>query len=314
MVTTLAIQLTRLRDKLSAQSDTPALDAQVLLAHVLDRPRAWVLAHHEAVLSAAQQGALGAALRRLEGGEPLPYVLGHWEFYGLDFTLTPAVLIPRPETELLVELALAWLHSRSPGLLWAADVGAGSGCIAVSLAVHVPNLRLVAADLSRPALEIARQNARQHSVADRLHFVQSDLLSPFLLSPTPFPPFPLSPNPYSLTPNPYPLSPPPLTPLPSFSLICANLPYIPTPQLASLPVAAREPRLALDGGPDGLSLLRCLLEQAPGRLAPGGLLLLEIEAGQGEAALALARQAFPGADARLLPDLAGRDRVVRVER
>jgi release factor glutamine methyltransferase len=280
-----------LREHLSPLSDTPGLDAQVLLAHVLEKPRAWVLAHPEAELSALQQEALEAALRRLEGGEPLPYVLGHWEFYGLDFTLTPAVLIPRPETELLVEQALDWLRRRPPGPAWAVDVGAGSGCIAVSLAVHAPELRLVATDISRPALELSRRNAQKHGVSDRLDFIQSDLLTPFLSSPNPFP----------------------LPPIPCFSLICANLPYIPTVTLADLPVASSEPRLALDGGPDGLGLLRRLLEQAPGRLASGGLLLLEIEAGQGQAVLELARKAFPGADVRLLPDLAGRDRLVRVE-
>jgi release factor glutamine methyltransferase len=268
-------------------SDTPALDAQVLLAYVLEKPRAWVLAHPEAELTPAQQEALESALRRLEAGEPLPYILGHWEFYGLDFTLTPAVLIPRPETELLVDQALSWLRRRPPAPLWAADVGAGSGCIAISLAVHAPELRVAATDLSLPALQTARCNALRHGVASRLFLIQTDLLAPF--------------PPYSLSPGPY------------LELICANLPYIPSATLASLPVAAREPRLALDGGPDGLSLIRSLLEQAPSRLAPGGLLLLEIEAGQGPAALELARQAFPKGDIRLLPDLAGRDRVVRVE-
>jgi release factor glutamine methyltransferase len=298
MATRVEFQLSRLRERLVPLSDSPSLEAQVLLAHVLEKPRAWVLAHPEAELSAVQLEALDDALRRLEAGEPLPYVLGHWEFYGLDFALTPDVLIPRPETELLVEQALAWLRRRPPAPLWAADVGTGSGCIAVSLAVHAPDLHVVATDLSRPALQTARRNALRHGVADRIHLVQSDLLSPF----------PLSPASRANTTSPY-----PLTSISSFSLLLSNLPYIPTETLAALPVASREPCLALDGGPDGLSLLRRLLEQAPSRLAPGGLLLLEIEAGQGAAALDLARQAFPGAEVRLLEDLAGRDRVVRVE-
>jgi release factor glutamine methyltransferase len=164
-------------------------------------------------------------------------------------------------------------------------VGTGSGCIAVSLAVHIANLRIVATDRSLPALSIARQNARRHTVIGRIDFVQCDLLSPF----------PYSPNPLYI------------------DLICANLPYIPANSLPGLAVARHEPLLALDGGGDGLESIRNLLHQAPARLAPGGLMLLEIEAGQGEAAYRLASQAYPDAGIQLLPDLAGRDRVIRIE-
>ena len=261
---------------LGSFSDTPALDAQVLLAHVLDKKRAWVLAHPETVLTAAQEQALHAAVKRLQAGEPLPYVLGRWEFFGRDFTLTPAVLIPRPETELLVERALAWLAGCS-GALRVADVGVGSGCIAVTLAAERPGLKLVACDISWDALQVARQNAERHEVSGRVQFLQADLLSP--------------------------LSGP-------FDLICANLPYIPSALLETLRVARTEPGLALDGGSDGLDVLRHLLADLPEKMKPGGLILLEIEASQGEAVQALARGLFPCSQVEILPDLAGHDRLI----
>jgi release factor glutamine methyltransferase len=241
--------LDQIQARLSAVSETPGLDAQVLLAAVSGRGRSWALAHPEAHLTDEQTTALEAALLRLEGGEPLPYVLGKWEFYGLDFALSPAALIPRPETELLVEQALGWLRAH-PGRRWAADVGTGSGCIAVALAVNIPDLKILASDLSAEALQLAGDNARRHEVWERLSLVQADLL-------------PLAGR--------------------SFDLICANLPYIPSRKLKGLKVSAHEPLLALDGGPDGLDLIRRLLDRAPESLAPDGLLLLEIEASQGPA-------------------------------
>jgi release factor glutamine methyltransferase len=251
----------------------------VLLSHVTGRSRAWLLAHPEAQLSEGELAALQSGLARLERGEPLPYILGHWEFYGLDFKVTPATLIPRPETELLVETALAWLHSH-PGLHRAADVGTGTGCIAISLAVHRQNLQVTATDVSLAALSTARENAEEHGVAARTHFILSDLFPPTM---------------------------------DQFDLVCANLPYIPSSKLSLLDVYGKEPALALDGGPDGLDLVRRLLQQAPGRLQPGGLVLLEIEAGQGREAAALAQAAFPSAQIQVLPDLAGHDRLVSIQ-
>jgi release factor glutamine methyltransferase len=266
------------RRRLQPYSDTPGLDAQSLLAHHLDRPRTWVLAHPEVELQPRQLDRLEAGLQALEAGQPLPYLLGHREFYGLDFLVTPATLIPRPETELLVETALAEISSARE--LWVADVGTGSGCIAVSLAVHAPRARLVACDLSQAALQVAGANARRHAVGERVWLVQADLLPP--------------------------VGPP-------FDLVCANLPYIPSDEMERLAVSRVEPRLALDGGPDGLSAIRRLLRQCRGRVAPGARLLLEIEAGQGAAALALGQAAFPQARAAVKPDLAGRDRLLVVE-
>ena len=276
---TLSEWLELLRRSLAQFSDTPNLDGQVLLAQVLERPRAWVMAHPQAELNDEQSARVQSQLERLEAGEPLPYVLGHWEFYGLDFQLSPAVLIPRPETELLVDQGGAWLQA-NPRRRQAVDVGTGSGCIAVSLAAHHPDLRVTATDISRAALKTARKNAARHGVAQRLQFVQTDLLAA-LRGP--------------------------------FDLICANPPYIPSAELKKLAVFGREPGLALDGGPDGLGLTQRLLAQAAHNLARGGLLLVEIEATQGDRTLALAGQFFPTAKSEVLPDLAGRQRLLRVE-
>jgi release factor glutamine methyltransferase len=217
--------------------------------------------------------------RRL-GGEPLPYILGYWEFYGLEFQVTSQVLIPRPETELLVEEALKWLRAH-PGRRRAADVGAGSGCISITLAQRVPDLRITALDTSRDALSVARHNASRLA-PDRLIFlVQSDLLSAVN-------------GPYDL--------------------VCANLPYIPSEILAGLEVSQHEPVLALDGGEFGLDLITRLLQSAPLWLADGGLLLLEIESGQGKIVPEIASQYLPQSRIQLLHDLAGHPRLVSIEK
>ena len=271
--------LSQIRSRLEGQSETPGLDAQVLLAHIVGRPRSWVLAHPEAALTSEQAGNLESALARLEQGEPLPYILGGWEFFGLDFMVTPATLIPRPETELLVENAIEWLRLH-PGRRIALDVGTGTGCIAVALAVHNPDLRLLACDLSLTALRVAQSNIQRHGVQDRVFCLQADLLPAMSQQ---------------------------------LDLICANLPYIPSETLKNLRVRRWEPSLALDGGLDGMNLIRRLLKNASGALAPSGVVLLEIEETQGEAALGLSRTAFPHAGVELIHDLAGRQRLIRIQ-
>ena len=274
--------------RLAPISDTPALIASVLISHILHKPRAWVLAHPELTLTTEQQKQLEDSLCRLESGEPLPYVIGKWEFFGLEFEVTPDVLIPRPETELLVEKAIAWLHE-FPERRVAADVGTGSGAIAISIATHVPDIKLMASDLSPKALRVAKRNAERHSVSNRIEFVECDLL-PHLFAP------------FSVGDG-----------VRGFDLICSNLPYIPTGELHNLPVFNREPTLALDGGEDGLDQFRKLMKLAPEWLAPNGLILLEIEATQGRKALSIAREAFPDADIRLQQDLAGKDRLLSID-
>lgn len=271
-------------NRLASISDTPALDASVLLAHIIDKPRTWVIAHPALSLTSEQQTNLRAALEELERGEPLPYILGHWEFFGLNFEITPDVLIPRPETEILVEKAIAWLQA-SPERRTIADVGTGSGAIAVTLAMHVQHAYILATDISLPALKVAKRNAIKFDVAGRIDFVQCDLL------------------------------PPHHDPLPTdlhFDLICANLPYIPAKTLQTLTVFGKEPTIALDGGEDGFSLIRRLLKIAPEWLAPNGMILLEIEDSLGNQALSLAYDSFSESTIHLHQDLTGRDRLLEI--
>ena len=281
---TLSTFLKQTASKLSSVSESPVIDAHVLLAEILEKPRSWVEAHPETLLTRSQLASAKKAVTRLEAGEPLPHVLGHWEFFGIDLLITPDVLIPRPETELLVERAIQWLKA-SPERRTVADVGTGSGCIAIAIAKSIPDVKILATDISRPALEVAHQNATRYNLAKRVDFVQCDLL-PF-----------------------YPGS------LPTdlhFDLICANLPYIPTQTLQELPIYGREPTLALNGGTDGLNIVRQLLDIAPGWLAPNGMILLEIEASQGMSAVSLAYDAFDNVEIHLHQDLAGHDRLVEI--
>jgi len=278
---TLGRTLAALKHRLAPHSETPALDAQTLSAHILGKSRAWLLAHPEYLLTPEEEARLEEAAARLQEGVPLPYVLGRWEFYGLTFTLTPDVLIPRPETELLVEQALAWLR-RHPRRRLTVDVGTGSGCIAITLAKHIADLQVLATDLSSAALTVARANSCIHGVEQRIRFLQADLLQPLGEA--------------------------------RFDLICANPPYIPSATLRRLAVYGREPTLALDGGEDGLRIIRPLLAQARRHLDPGGLLLIEIEATLGEAAHALAHQLFPHAEIKLRRDLAGHNRLLSIQK
>jgi release factor glutamine methyltransferase len=267
------------RGRLAATSEQPGLEASLLAGHVLGKPRTWVLAHPETPLRAEVSAQLERLLERLRSGTPLPYLTGCQEFYGLDFHVTPDVLIPRPETELLVEQALEWLKAH-PAKRSGVDVGCGSGCIAVSLAHTVPELCLCAVDISWHALQVARANGSRLAPRNPIHWLRSDLLSA-CRGP--------------------------------FDLVCANLPYIPSSTVDEIEVARHEPRLALDGGTDGLDLIARLLGDALRWLAPGGLMLLEIEARQGQSALDLARRLLPAAKVSLWQDLAGLDRILRIE-
>ncbi len=271
--------LHRAAARLRPVTDNPALEAEILLAHLLGRDRTFLWAHPEVPLTSEQMGQYTAWVERRAAHEPLPYITGEIEFFGLTLSVTPEVLIPRPETETLVEVALAWARQHPHAL--AVDAGTGSGCIAVALAVHAPALRLIATDISAAALRLARRNAQAHHVDGQVLFLQGDMLAPVRRA----------------------------------ALIVSNPPYVATGEWEALPLSVRrEPRLALWGGDDGLMPLRKLLRQARRRLIPGGLLLAEIGAGQGEAARALARASFPRARLDLFPDLAGHDRVLAVHR
>lgn len=263
------------------QQDLSLPDVRVLLAAVLQKSKAWLYAYPEYTLTASEQAFFAEKLAALQAGYPLPYLLGEWEFYCLPFNVSPAVLIPRPETELLVETALNWAANRSPKLpLRFGDVGTGSGCIAVTLAYHLPHAQGWAIDIAPGACAIAQANANRHQVATRLQVLPGNLLQH-----VPF----------------------------SVDLLCANLPYIAPDELSTLAVAQHEPLLALAGGQsDGLQLVRELLAQLPNNvLHPQALVLLEIGAQQGHAALQAAQNTCPQAAWQIIPDLAGHDRLLR---
>ncbi|KPK93461.1 MAG: hypothetical protein AMJ88_07900 [Anaerolineae bacterium SM23_ 63] len=268
------------RRTLKPTSDTPDLDTQLLLSEVLGQTRTWILTHPDVEFEGTQSQTFLRDLARCEAGEALPYVLGWWEFYGRRFQLTPEVLIPRPETELLIEEALLFLRTH-PDRRMAVDIGTGCGCIAVNLAAEIPDLNIVATDIEVGALRIARNNACDHHVFSQMWFVQADLLSPLKAS---------------------------------FDLICANLPYIPSEELVDLVVARREPRSALDGGEDGLQIIDRLMVQIPDLLAPRGRVLLEIGADQAEAVQTIVQNAIPASIVEVLQDLAGRDRLLMIDR
>jgi len=263
-------------------NDEARLEAEVLLRHVLGLTHAQLYAQLARPLLADQAAAYNDLLARRLAHEPVAYLTGHREFFGLDFLVNRHVLIPRPETELLVELGLSEarrLAHLAPASLTIADVGTGCGCVAINLAVHLPAARVYALDASAPALTIAAANCRRHDVAGRVTLLLGDLLAP----------------------------------LPEVvHIIVANLPYVSSTELATLPPEIRlhEPRAALDGGEDGLAALRRLLAQAAGHLLPGGAVLLEIGHGQGQAVMALARQHFPAASLAVHRDGAGWERVV----
>ena len=246
------------------------------MAYILQSQRAMLMAHPEQILTSHQIAAYRNLITRRVAGYPLPYLLGLVEFYGLTFEVTPEVLIPRPETEILVELALDRPATHI------VDVGTGSGCIAVTLAVHQPQVQITAIDISPAALAVAQRNIDRHDVQSQVHLMTGDVL----------------------------------TPRPGIAdLIVSNPPYIPTGQCASLQASVRdhEPRQALDGGSDGLAIIQQLLSQAPSILQPNGRLLIEIGADQGAVAYDLALVAFPHARIRIHRDLAGRERVLEVQ-
>ena len=253
--------------------DAP-FEGELLLRRAMGISRASLFTNLEADIEPGQEKEFWNMVNRRIDGEPLNYITGSREFYGLDFIVTPDVLIPRPETELLVDRALATAREQSAPVI--ADIGTGSGCIAISLAVNLPCARIFAVDISKRALKIARVNCKKHGAENKISFVQGDLLQP--------------------------LSGP-------FDIIVANLPYV---KASDIPSPCREPFEALDGGEDGLGQVRCLLPQAPGKLKNGGYLLLEIGQGQGGEVSRISKTFFPLAVLEIFSDLAGIDRVVSV--
>ena len=257
--------------------ESPRLNIEHLLAHVLGKRRMDLYIEFDRSLSESELDPLRDLVRRRAQGEPLQHLLGTVEFLGLTLKCDPRALIPRPETEQLCEMLVA--EAKRDGCIWKAhtlaDVGTGSGCIALALAASLPGLRVIGLDRSGHALALAMENATHTALAGRVTFLKSDLLSA-LTEPV--------------------------------ALIVANLPYIPTHEVATLQgEVLRDPIAALDGGADGLAIIRRLLAEAPSRLIPRGRLALEIGCDQGAALLA-ALATTPFADAQILKDYQGRDR------
>jgi release factor glutamine methyltransferase len=266
------------RHDLQAHTSTPSLDSQTLLADITGHPRGWLLAHPEFEIDEQVARAFFAAIEQIQHGVALPYVLGWWEFFGRRFQINPFVLIPRPETELLVEQALMILR-QNESMRLVMDLGTGSGCIAVTLALEASRIRVVASDITSDALELARENARYYGVDQRADFVQADLLAGFDRK---------------------------------FDLVCANLPYISTETLPELEVAQKEPSQALNGGVDGTELIRQALEQLPRVLSPGGAALFEIDAQQGEWIAQTMKKIWTESNTKIVRDLAGNERLALI--
>jgi release factor glutamine methyltransferase len=284
----------RLRD---SGSESPRLDAELLLARAITADRTAVLAHPTAMVGDGQRERYEADLVRRAAGEPVAYIRGFKEFFGLAFSIDERALIPRPETELLVELGerevmdrlIAAPRPAGTQPLRVADIGTGCGTVAVALLAGLRKrkshheVEVIATDISPDALHLAMENAVGHGVADRVRFVEADLLPPVVSFP--------------------------------FEVVLANLPYVASEAVDGLPIAASfEPRIALDGGPDGLDLVRRLLTRLPEALADGGVALLEIGSDQAETAVAAVAEVLPGWSTTVHDDLAGQPRVLRLGR
>jgi release factor glutamine methyltransferase len=269
-------------------SRSPRLDAELLLATALGVDRAELFRTPERVLTRIEERRFDGYLVRRQAREPVAYIRGHRAFRAIELEVTPAVLIPRPETETLVDVALEALAAvpggaAAPGLYepLALDVGTGSGCVALALAAENPFVRLVAVDVSKAAVEVARRNAARLGLGGRVDIRRGDLLDD-------------------------------LPPREHFDLIVSNPPYIPEAEYRTLEANVRdyEPRMALHGGEDGLDVYRRLIPAAAGRLRPGGVLAVEVGAGQAAAVRALFAAAGAFAAPRERADLAGTPRVV----
>ena len=264
------------------RADIPDADieAQVLLRNTLGIDRVTFHASPDRELSDKDAEAFHGTVERRIEGEPLSYITGHREFYGLDFVVTPDVLVPRQETEFLVEAVLGYARDRVEGALTIADIGTGSGAIAVALARHLPNAAVCATDVSRGALRVADENVQRHGLEGRVRLQHGDLFEA-LAGPV--------------------------------DVVASNPPYLSDDEVAELPPdVQREPTLALAAGVDGMEVLRRLILGAREYVKPGGLLALEIDPRRLEAEERLARRTFPDSEIRVVKDHAGLNRVVTV--
>jgi len=272
---TLKQALSRAREMLVANNiEDASLESELLLRHTLNISRIQLYQDLDHELSPKQEQIFWNLIRRRLNHEPTAYITGHREFYGRDFYVNPHVLIPRPESELLVEMALSLAQNHRVATI--AEIGTGCGAIAISLALSLPQAKIYATDISASAIKVALTNCRKHEVVNGIHLLQGDILDPL-------------PEPVDL--------------------IVANLPYVKKAELLQSP-AKFEPLLALNGGPDGLQKIHRLCRQVENKLHPTGYLLLEIGQGQSRAVTALLHNLFPYAKIEVVPDLGGIDRVV----
>ena len=269
--------------------ENPRLNAELLLASSLNLSTEGLYVHLHDQVKEREQRELEKLIQRRISGEPLQHILGHQEFWSIDFKVDRRVLIPRPETELLVEQSLSILSKTSfKRILSVLEIGTGSGAIAIALAKEMKNIFLVATDISKGALALAMENAKSAGVQDQIEFVNGDLFGPFR----------------------------PSRERKCFDLILSNPPYIIRPEIGSLAKEVRdyEPIVALDGGEDGLEFYRRLISQAPFYLWEGGWLLLEIGQGQGPLVSGLIEEEGNFLKPDCIPDLSGIERVVKVQR
>ncbi|MXY47039.1 MAG: peptide chain release factor N(5)-glutamine methyltransferase [Chloroflexi bacterium] len=256
------------------------LEAEVLVRHSLNWNRAQFYASLNESLKPSTVDRVQAITNRRLSGEPLAYITGHREFYGLELSVNSAVLIPRQETELIVAAALDYTSALHTEPITIADVGTGSGAIAMALAANLPNAQVFGIDLSSDALTVAKHNRRKHKLVDRVCLLQGDLLTPLQHS---------------------------------VDIVVSNPPYIASDLIARLsPEVRHEPRRALDGGKDGMEVIRQLLRQAPSKVNAGGCALIEISPEQSDTARKTAREQFPRADIYVLNDLLGLPRCLVV--
>ncbi len=268
----------------------PRLDAEALLSRALDIDRVGLYTQYERILSEEKVNNFFGLVKRRNKREPLQYILGNTEFFGLEFIVTPDVLIPRPETELLVEEALKQftVHSSRFTVL---DLCTGSGCIAVTLAKKLEGVKIYGVDISAKALRVAKENARRHGVEGKINFIQGDLFEPFTVHSSRFTVHDCR-----------------------FDLIVSNPPYIPSSEIDFLQEEVKdyEPREALDGGNNGLSFLKRIIKEAPDYLKAGGSLLLEIGYGQKERVYEIAEEREIYQTYKVIKDFAGIERVVKL--
>lgn len=266
-------------------SESPRLEAEILLANARGCRRIDLYTRFDELLTDAHRATMRDLVRRRAKAEPVAYLVGHREFYGLDFRVTPDVFIPRPDTESVVMELLRTATEWPPEELRILDVGTGSGCIAIAAAVNLPRARVTAIEQSPAALVIARENSRTHQVADRIRFLQGALFDP-------------------------------LEPGESFHCIASNPPYIPETERETIQpdVRLHEPHSALFSGPDGLDVIRLLTAQAPERLVPGGWLMFEIAPEQEPAVRDLLESTGRYSEIAAVRDLPGKIRVVRARR